>query len=224
MASSDGNQFIMQSLVHSQTIAFPSNGGGVNLRYEPSDRVYVTAGFGDANGNPDVKPKEGLNSFGEGKYFEAAEIGGSPELAFLGRSVRPGTYRLMGWHTVATGSHPGGYGSALSLDQEVADGLVSFLRFGVCPDDVFRTSVEMSAGVATLGPFGRATDRAGIGATWGQPVAAARRNQFAVEAVDRLEVVEGIAITPDVELLAAPATQPDRDFVAVLGLRVRISL
>ncbi len=49
-------------------------------------------------------------------------------------------------------------------------------RFGVCPDDVFRTSVEASAGVATLKPFGRATDRAGVGATWGQPVGAARRN------------------------------------------------
>ncbi len=224
VASSDGRQFMMQSLVESQTIAFPSNGAGLNVRYQPSDRVYVAAGFGDANGNPDVKPSQGVDSFGQGKYFEAAEIGVSPAVSFLGASAQRGTYRLMGWHTAETDEHPGGSGFALSFDQEVRDEIVPFLRFGICPDDVFRTSADVSAGVATMKPFGRATDRAGIAASWGQPVASTRRNQFAMEVFYRLEAVEGIAVTPDLELIAAPATQPERDFVAVFGLRVRLSL
>ncbi len=73
-------------------------------------------------------------------------------------------------------------------------------------------------------PFGRATDRVGIGATWGRPVAAPHRDQFAIEVFYRLEAVEGIAVTPDVELIPAPANEPDRDVVALLGLRVRLSL
>ncbi len=224
VASSDGKQFVMQPLVENQTIAFPSNGAGLNLRYEPSQRLYVTTGFGDANGDPDVKPRQGLDSFAQGKYFEAAEIGVSPELSSLWASARQGTYRFLGWHTAATSSHPGGYGFALSFDQEVGEGIVPFLRFGICPDDVFRSSVELSGGVVTVKPFGRATDRAGIGASWSQPVAATQRDQFAMELFYRLEVVEGIAVTPDVELIAAPATQPGRDFVAVFGLRARLSL
>jgi carbohydrate-selective porin OprB len=224
VASSDGRQFLMQPLVQSQTVAFPSNGGGLNLRYEPSPRFYISAGFGDASGNPDVKPREGLDSFVQGKYFEAVEIGVSPDLAPRRAGVGQGTYRFMGWHTAATATHAGGDGFALSVDQEVGDGIVPFLRFGVCPDDAFRTSVELSGGIATVRPFGRPSDRAGIGATWGKPVAASRRDQFAAEVFYRLEAVEGIALTPDVELIPAPANQPRRDFVAVLGLRTRLSL
>jgi len=224
VASSDGKQFLMQPLVQNQTIAFPSNGAGLNLRYEPSQRLYVTAGFGDANGDPDVKPREGVESFAQGKYFEAAEIGISPELSSLWTGARQGTYRFTGWHTAATESHPAGYGFALSFDQEVGDGIVPFLRFGICPDDVLHSSVELSGGVVNVEPFGRATDRAGIGASWSEPVAATHRDQFALELFYRLEVVEGITVTPDVELIAAPATQPGRDFVAVLGLRAQLSL
>ena len=223
-ASSDDKQFVMQPLVQNQTIAFPSNGAGVNLRYEPSPRLYATLGFGDANGSPDVKPRAGLDSFAEGKYFEAAEIGVSPEVASLWPGARQGTYRFMGWHSAATDSHPGGSGFALSFDQEVGDGIVPFLRFGFCPDDVFRSALELSGGGATMKPFGRTSDRAGIAASWSQPVAHTHRDQFAMELFYRLEVVEGIALTPDVELIAAPATEPGRDFVAVFGLRARLSL
>jgi CheY-like chemotaxis protein len=134
----------MQSLVHNQSIAFPSNGMGFNLRYQPNQTVYVTAGFGDANGNPNRTPTDGLASFGKGEYFEAVEVGWSPNLSGLWAGMGRGAYRFMGWHTAATSTHPRGSGVALSFDQEVGSGLVPFLRAGTCPDDVFRTSVEVS--------------------------------------------------------------------------------
>jgi len=220
VAASDAKQFLMQSLVHSQTIAFPSNGMGFNLRWEPSKAFYATAGFGDANGNPDNRAADGVASFGRGKYFEAAEVGWSPDIPGLER----GTYRFMGWHTAATNQHKEGSGVALSVDQEIGDGIVPFLRLGYCPDDVFQTSVEASWGVATVRPFDRATDLAGIGATWGRPVPTSTRDQFAMDLFYRLQVVEGIQISPDVELVFAPALQPGRSFVAVFGLRSRIAL
>jgi len=37
-------------------------------------------------------------------------------------------------------------------------------------------------------------------------------------------VVDGIQISPDVELVFDPALQPGRSFVAVFGLRSRIAL
>jgi carbohydrate-selective porin OprB len=87
VAASDAKQFMMQSLVHSQTIAFPSNGMGLNLRYVPSASLYVTAGFGDANGNPDRTATEGLDSFGKGQYFQAGEVGFSPDFSSLWTSA-----------------------------------------------------------------------------------------------------------------------------------------
>jgi porin len=163
---------------------------------------------------------DGVASFGRGKYFEAAEIGWSPELPGLER----GTYRFMGWHTAATAQHREGSGVALSFDQEIGDGIVPFLRVGYCPDDVFQTSLEVSWGVAAVRPFDRATDLAGIGATWGKPVQASTRDQFAMDLFYRLQVVDGIQITSDVELVFDPALQPGRSFVAVFGLRSRIAL
>jgi hypothetical protein len=83
----------MQSLVHNQSIAFPSNGMGINLRYDPSQHVYVTAGFGDANGNPNRTPTDGLASFGKRDYFEAAEVGWSSDLSSVWGGMRRGIYR-----------------------------------------------------------------------------------------------------------------------------------
>jgi hypothetical protein len=68
------------------------------------------------------------------------------------------------------------------------------------------------------------TDLAGIGATWSKPVASTPRDQFALELSYRLQVVEGIQISPDVELIFDQALQPSRSLVAVLGLRSRLSL
>ncbi len=110
VAASDAKQFFMQSLVHSQTVAFPSNGMGFNLRWEPGKAFYATAGFGDANGNPDNRAADGVASFGRGQYFEAAEVGWSPDIPGLER----GTYRFMGWHTAATNQHREGSGVASS--------------------------------------------------------------------------------------------------------------
>jgi porin len=117
-----------------------------------------------------------------------------------------------------------GGGFALSFDQKLGAGIVPFLRFGYGPAGLFDASVEVSWGVATVSPFGRSTDRAGLGTSWGKPVEPAGRDQFATEVFYRLEVIEGIAVSADVELIVDPALQPDRDFVAVLGLRTRLSL
>lgn len=83
---------------------------------------------------------------------------------------------------------------------------------------------QVSWGVAAEEPFDRVTDLAGVAATWGKPVAAPTLDQLAMELLYRLQVVEGIQISPDVELIFDPALQPSRSFVAVFGLRSRLSL
>ena len=71
VASSDARDFMMQSLVNSQTIAFPSQGLGFNVHYAPSARFDQDFGLSDANGDPERSPHDSWNSFFKGQYFQA---------------------------------------------------------------------------------------------------------------------------------------------------------
>jgi carbohydrate-selective porin OprB len=77
-------------------------------------------------------------------------------------------------------------------------------------------------GVVWQKPFGRFSDRAGLAGVWADPVDSRGRDQYAAEFFYRLEVIEGLAITPDVQLIFQPALRPQRDFVGVFGLRTRM--
>jgi len=146
VASSDGREFLMQSMVYNQTIAFPAEGLGFNIRYEPTKRWYLDFGLADANGNPENKPNDSLNSFFKGQYFEATELGLSPELRWLWSGLGESHYRLMGWHTAHTSTHDGGGGVSLSVDQEIPHSLVPFARIGYAPAKINQTWVEVDWG------------------------------------------------------------------------------
>jgi hypothetical protein len=224
VASSDGREFLLQSLVYSQTIAFPSEGLGFNLRYWLTKQLYLDIGIADANGNPQSKPNDSLDSFFKGQYFESIECGISPELKWLWSGLDRANYRLMAWHTARTASHDGGAGFALSIDQQIPHQLVPFIRFGYSPAKINKTWVEADSGVVSLAPFGRDGDCFGVGMTWARPVGQTTQNQVAMEAFYRLEVIEGLQLTPDMELLFKPAGNPASNFEPVFGLRLRAYL
>ncbi len=224
VASSDGRDFLMQSLVYSQTIAFPANGLGFNLRYWPDPRLYVDAGLADANGNPDRKPNDSIDSFLQGHYFEAVEIGFVPDMKTVSPALGEGHYRLMGWHTAEASDHGAGSGVALSVDQELPNQMVPFIRMGYCPAGAGRTSTEVDWGVVSVAPLERSSDRLGFGATWAKPTAPSTHDQFAFELFYRAQMVDGFQITPDAEFIINPALNPNSNFQAVFGLRVRAYL
>jgi porin len=224
VASSDGRDFLMQSLVYSQTIAFPANGLGFNIRYWPDPRLYVDAGLADANGNPDHKPNDSIDSFLQGHYFEAFEIGFVPNLKAVSPALGEGHYRLMGWHTAEAMNHGAGSGVALSVDQELPGQMVPFMRVGYCPAGASRTSTEVDWGVVSVAPMERSTDRLGFGATWARPTPPSTHDQFAFELFYRAQTVDGFQVTPDAEFIINPALNPSSSFQAVFGIRVRAYL
>ena len=224
VASSDGREFLMQSMVYSQTVAFPAEGLGFDVRYWLTKRWYLDFGLADANGNPENKPNDSLNSFSKGQYFEAAELGVSPELGWLWSGLGESHYRMMGWYTAHTATHEGGGGASLSVDQEIPYSLVPFVRIGYAPAKINRTWVEVDSGIVSVAPFGRKGDRLGAGITWARPTSTSVQNQTAGELFYRLEVVDGLQITPDIELIFKPAQNPTSNFEAVFGLRLRAFL
>jgi hypothetical protein len=211
-------------LSHSQTIAFPANGLGFNIRYWPDPRLYVDAGLADANGNPDHKPNDSIDSFLQGHYFEAFEIGLVPNMKTISPALGEGHYRLMGWHTAEAMDHGAGSGVALSVDQELPGQMVPFMRVGYCPAGASRTSTEVDWGVVSVAPFQRSTDRLGFGATWARPTPPSTHDQFAFELFYRAQMVDGFQVTPDAEFIINPALNPSSSFQAVFGIRVRTYL
>jgi len=224
VASSDGRDFLMQSLVYSQTIAFPANGLGFNIRYWPDPRLYVDAGLGDANGTADSRHNDSIDSFLQGHYFEAFEVGFAPDLKTVSPELGEGDYRLMGWHTAEASNHRSGSGVALSVDQELPNQMVPFMRVGYCPAGAGSTSTEVDWGVVSVAPFERSTDHLGFGATWAKPSAPSTHDQFAFEFFYRAQVLDGLQVTPDVEFILHPALNPNSNFQEVFGIRVRAYL
>jgi porin len=81
-----------------------------------------------------------------------------------------------------------------------------------------------SARVAT----GRGDDNViGLGLNWRPPngdlFKAARDDQYTVEAYARLKVLLRLAVTPDIQLIKNPASNPDDDLIWVAGLRARLA-
>jgi len=227
VAGSGTTLFLMDPLVNSQTIPFPSNGIGFNVEYHPLDWLVIRAGFGDAQGDPNQKPEANFGDMFD-NIFKAAEVVVRPDLSELRPWLGRGAYRILGWHTddsgdpaVGTGAAPNreGGGYSLSLDQEFGEELIGFLRFGHSPNTGLRTETELSLGVGTDVPFGRRSDFAGVGATVGNAIGA-DDDQYTAEVFYRMELLEGLALTPDVQLLFNPVQSHD-DIAVVFSLRTR---
>jgi porin len=166
--------------------------------------------------------------FDEG-VFTAAGITVSTDLRPLAAPLGAGTFRLMGWHTddtgnpaVGSGAAPNreGGGVAIGADQDVWEHWVAFMRAGHSPNAGLRSETEVSLGVGATAPFGRASDFAGVGWTWAN-VLGATADQYALEVFYRAEVLEGVAVSPDLQFLFDPVLS-DADFAIVLGLRMRV--
>ena len=64
-------------------------------------------------------------------------------------------------------------------------------------------------------------DVIGLGLSWGQPSADGLDDQFAGEVFYRFQVLPNLALTPSVQLILDPARNPDKDAIAVFGIRGR---
>jgi carbohydrate-selective porin OprB len=229
VAGGSSTHFLGSPLVNNQTISTPSNGGGLNVAYHALEWLRVSAGFGDAAGDPNASPNVAISNLFTDGIFTAAEITVGGDLGDLAAPLGVGAFRLMGWHTddtgdpaVGTGAKPNrdGGGVAIGADQEIGRDWVAFMRAGHSPDAGLRSETEVSLGVGTPTPFGRVSDFAAIGWTWADVLGAAA-DQYALEVFYRAEVLEGAAVTPDVQLLFDPVLS-DADFAIALGLRLRV--
>jgi len=216
IANDETAQFLATPLVNNSAIPFPDNGFGVNAAAKPTDWFYVSGGWGNAAA---VASHSTLNTIDIDESFWAGEFGLTPTLG-KDRQGAPldGAYRFIGWHVESGGESASGF--ALSFDQHVGAGLVPFLRYGYAGEGAGDLRQQLSAGIGLEAPFGRPDDLAAFGVVWADFHDESLDEETLVEAFYRIQLIETMTLTPDVQLIANPAAG-DSGPVLVAGLRAQ---
>ncbi|MGB5611054.1 MAG: carbohydrate porin [Sedimenticolaceae bacterium] len=205
------------------TIPAPDQGLGAALRWSVDDHYYVLAGLADANGDPS-DPWDSVDTFfNDGEYFKHIEAGwhGSWD-ARLDDNIH-----LTLWQADerTQADIPDGWGVAFSFSKRINERWLPFLRIGYADGSGAVLERSVSTGFAHYTPDKQGVF--GLGLNWGRPNQDAfgmdARDQYTVEAYYRLQIADHLTITPDIQLIKDPATNPDDDCLWVAGLRARLS-
>jgi porin len=202
------------------TIPNPSQGLGAAARGLLTDNLYVLAGLADANGDPS-RPLDAVDSFFDAEFFSHVEFGWIP--SFERRFTD--NVHFTAWYANARSDvqTPSGWGLAFSYNQLIGETWEPFVRVGY--SDGGGALWEWTASIG-VGYHLRGHDLLGIGLNWGRPsdetFESDLDDQYTAEIYYRLQLVENLTITPDVQLLIDPALNPDEDLIAVFGVRARI--
>jgi porin len=206
------------------TIPAPNQGLGVAVGGAITTNLYVMAGFADGNGDP-TNPLEGFDTFFTvGEYFKHVEVGW---ITSTKRKYEDNIH-VTAWQTDARDDAgvPSGWGVALSASHLFADRWLPFARFGFS-DGGGGAPLEDSISIGTGYYLRDKSDMLGLGLNWGRPshknYGSGLADQYTIELFYRLQLLEHLAITPDVQLLINPALNPDADVVGVFGLRARLA-
>jgi porin len=192
----------------------PADGLGANLKVNSEDDFYVSLGFGDVRAE---NKTSGFDTFGDGDFFSAVELGLTPKIPGKGQ----GNYRFTLWHIDETELVKEGYGFALSFDQELGKKFGVFARYGYTEPQ--STSVEhyLSGGFVVRNPWGIKGDMLGVGVSWDQ-ASDTKEDEFAVEVFHRIQATRLIQVTPSILIIFDPVRSNKTDPVAVFGLRTRL--
>lgn len=206
------------------TIPFPSQGMGAAARGFLTPNLYVLAGLADANGDP-TKPGDSMDSFfNEGEFFEHVEVGWSPSAK---RRMEDNVH-ITAWQSDARreAGIDDGWGVAASASYLIDERWLPFARIG-WSDGGGGAFMEGAASVGVGYYLREKSDLLGLGLNWGRPsdttFGSGLSDQYTFELFYRLQLLERLAITPDIQVLVDPALNPDTEVAAVFGLRARLA-
>jgi porin len=201
----------------------PDQGLGAAVGAMLGEQFYVVAGVADANGHP-TDPGESIDSFfHEGEYFTHIELGHTT--SYEDRYTNNSHLTL--WHADERrdAAVPDGWGAAFSVARFFNEEWMPFLRGGFADDGGALLERSLSAG---LGYYMQDRgDLLGVGLNWGTPstdFGPDPDDQYGLELFYRIQLSQNFAVTPDLQWIADPATNPDESSILYLGLRMRLSL
>jgi porin len=186
-----------------------------------TDRVYAAVGIVDANGDATDLLGGFDTLFDEGETFKSLELGwtSGPKALFIDNA------HVTLWQIderTKAGSDDG-YGIAFSYTRGIENTWLPFVRGGWADAGGSLYEAALSVGVGYTQNPGR--QLTGLGVNWSRPnddtFGVDLDDQWTVEAFSRWQLTEGIEITPSVQIIQNPALNPDKDTIALFGLRLR---
>lgn len=229
-ANSSAEQFLSGVFNNNLTLAFPDDTGlGAIFLISPLEIINLNFAIAEADADSyDVFEN----------IFAIAEVGISPKI-----QNKQGNYRIYAWlngnnHTKIkdeTKDQEKNYGFGISIDQEIADNIGIFARYGSQDPSLAQIDSNISLGLEISGElFGRANDKIGLAygianlsKDW-QDIA--KLDGLKPEAEQRIELYynfslnDHVSIAPDIQWLKnANGNQDNKDFF-VFGLRTNIEL
>jgi porin len=214
-ADDDTFSFLAQPVATNPATVIVPAGLGAFAQVVPSEHVYLSLAFVDAAANGEYPDFE---TFANGEYLYAGELGFTPEIPGLGG----GTYRFTGFWRDKSEAAPAAAGWALSFEQGLGERAGLFLRYAGVDEEDCDLQQVLGTGVVLRRPFGRARDWIGFAFMWGDVSDDVRSDEYAVETYWRIQLTERLEFTPDLQI----HVHPDRgDGVSLMGgLRLRIVL
>ena len=205
------------------TIPAPDQGLGAAVRVMPMENFYIVAGIADANGDP-TDIGDSVNSFfSKAEFFTHLEVGwiSSWERRFSDN------IHLTAWHVDEReqAQVSDGWGVAFSFSRLFADTWEPFFRAGYARDGgaLWERSISVGLGYHTR----KKSDVLGVGLNWSRPnedtFGPGLDDQYTAEIYYRFQLLKILTITPDVQLLINPASNPEEDQVWIFGLRARLA-
>ena len=219
------------------SVAWAEPALGSSFLARPRDDFYLLGGFYDANARPD---SFGIKTFFDDReYLKVLDIGYDPGTIDPARRVSVGPLTVLDTHVTLwhvdrrdRANVPEGIGATFYAEGEIGQ-LPPFIRVGFSDGDGSSRSTPaalknlFAVGAAVRAPFGSEDDLIGLAYGTGEVDREAGDSFFAhtrqhsAEIFYRVELVEGIAVTPDVQLFWNPVQNVSEDFVTVFGLRVK---
>ena len=187
-----------------------------------SEKIYIQAGFTDANSDP-TKPLDGFESVvDESDFFKYVEIGLTPGPG----KIYFDNLHVTLWHIDerANGT-PDGWGLNASWQKWINDKWLPFVRGGYTEDSGSLLERSVSAGVGYQPVPMRGV--IGFGFNWGKPNQASfdgADDQYTTELFWRYQLTRELAVTPSFQYIKDPALNEDEDRLVVVGLRLRLVL
>jgi hypothetical protein len=214
VADNDRDKFVSQAFVRdpvrSTTDAF---GLGATVEVNPTDWLYLRAGFIDGNSSLD-RPK--WDTFEKGDYIYLGEIGLMADVDGMGKGV----YRVSPFYAENGELGKTGEGITFSFEQELPIDATVFGRASAA--NRRRTDLEafLGGGIVFTNPFGFDRDRIGIAVGAGVPSDDEQRNYtYLVDSYWRMQLTERMEFGPSFQAHIKPAADRDRDVLFVGGLR-----
>lgn len=189
-----------------------------------TDHLYLGGLIADANGDA-TNLGDGFDSlFNEFETFKSLEFGWASNREDM--ILKNAHVTLWQVDERSRAGTPDGWGISASITTSTDSGFMPFLRGGWADDgdSLYEASVSTGFGF-TWGPGDSVL---GVGLNWNRPnpsiYGTNLGDQYSLELFQLLQLTQGIALTPSVQVIRNPALNPTEDWSTFFGLRLRAAL